>query len=60
MEHLINRHTRAGGYPETVEFAVFPLRSSRIESRTYDRHLYRDRNLMVRFFNRLEPFRQTI
>ena len=38
--------------------AVIPPRSNRIEQRTYDRHLYKDRNLVERFFNRLKQFRR--
>jgi transposase len=38
--------------------AVIPPRSNRIEKRAYDRHLYKDRNLVERFFNRLKQFRR--
>ena len=38
--------------------AVIPPRSNRIEKRDYDRHLYKDRNLVERFFNRLKQFRR--
>ena len=38
--------------------AVIPLRSNRTEHRAYDRHVYKDRNLVERFFNRLKPFRR--
>lgn len=38
--------------------AVIPPPSHRIEHRAYDRHLYKDRNLVERFFNRLKQFRR--
>ena len=38
--------------------AVIPPRSNRIEQRDYDRHLYKDRNLVERFFSRLKQFRR--
>jgi transposase len=38
--------------------AVIPPRSNRTEQRAYDRHLYKDRNLVERFFNRLKQFRR--
>ena len=38
--------------------AVIPPRSNRIQKREYDRHLYKDRNLVERFFNRLKQFRR--
>ncbi len=38
--------------------AVIPPRSNRLVSRAYDRHLYRLRNLIERFFNRLKQFRR--
>jgi transposase len=38
--------------------AVIPPRSNRIDQRDYDRHLYQDRNLVERFFNRLKQFRR--
>lgn len=38
--------------------AVIPPRSNRIEQRAYDRHLYKDRNLVERFFNRIKQFRR--
>lgn len=38
--------------------AVIPPRSNRTEQRAYDRHLYEDRNLVERFFNRLKQFRR--
>jgi transposase len=38
--------------------AVIPPRANRTEQRAYDRHLYKDRNLVDRFFNRLKQFRR--
>lgn len=38
--------------------AVIPPRSTRREQRAYDRHVYKDRNLVERFFNRLKQFRR--
>lgn len=38
--------------------AVIPARSNRLAQRAYDRHLYKDRNLVERFFNRLKQFRR--
>jgi len=37
--------------------AVIPPKSNRIEQREYDRHYYKDRNLIERFFCRLKQFR---
>lgn len=38
--------------------AVIPPKSNRLLQRGYDRHLYKDRNLVERFFNRLKQFRR--
>lgn len=38
--------------------AVIPPRSNRLAPRDFDRHLYRDRNLIERFFARLKHFRR--
>ena len=38
--------------------AVIPPRSNRNEQREYDRHWYKDRNLIERFFNRIKHFRR--
>jgi transposase len=38
--------------------AVIPPRSNRLNPRTFDRHLYRDRNLIERFFSRIKQFRR--
>lgn len=37
---------------------VIPPRKNRKEQRAYDRHLYKDRNLVERFFNRIKQFRR--
>jgi transposase len=38
--------------------AVIPPRSHRKQLRHFDPHLYKDRNLIERFFNRLKQFRR--
>lgn len=38
--------------------AVIPPRSNRLVKREYDRDLYKDRNLIERFFNRIKHFRR--
>jgi transposase len=38
--------------------AVIPPRSNRKELRSYDAHLYKDRNLIERFFARIKHFRR--
>jgi len=38
--------------------AVIPSRSNRLTPREFDRHLYRARNLIERFFARLKHFRR--
>lgn len=38
--------------------AVIPPRSNRIKQRDYDHHLYKDRNLVERFFACLKQFRR--
>lgn len=38
--------------------AVIPPRANRKESRSYDKHLYKSRNLIERFFARLKQFRR--
>jgi transposase len=38
--------------------AVVPPRGNRRPQRTFDTHLYKDRNLIERFFNRLKQFRR--
>ena len=38
--------------------AVIPPRSNRTEQRSVDWHVYKDRNLVERFFNRLKQFRR--
>ena len=38
--------------------AVIPPRSNRIEQREYDKHTYKERNLIERFFNKLKQYRR--
>ena len=38
--------------------AVIPSKSNRLRPRTYDRHQYKHRNLIERFFCRLKQFRR--
>jgi transposase len=38
--------------------AVIPPKSNRLQQRDYDQHLYKDRNLVERFFNRIKQFRR--
>ena len=38
--------------------AIIPPRNNRTEQRDYDRHVYKDRNLVERFFARLKQFRR--
>ena len=38
--------------------AVIPPKANRVEQRAYDRHVYKDRNLVERFFCRLKLFRR--
>lgn len=38
--------------------AVIPPRSNRLNPRSFDRHLYKDRNLIERFFARIKHFRR--
>lgn len=38
--------------------AVIPSKGNRLIQRVYDRHLYKDRNLVERFFSRIKQFRR--
>ena len=38
--------------------AVIPPRSNRKQLRDYDKYLYKERNLVERFFNKLKHFRR--
>lgn len=38
--------------------AVIPPRSNRLNPRSFDPHLYQDRNLIERFFSRIKQFRR--
>jgi transposase len=51
-DHFVARITATGAQ------AVIPPRSNRRAPREFDRHLYRDRNLIERFFARLKQFRR--
>jgi len=46
------------GIEATGAEAVIPPRSNRLAPRKFDRHLYRARNLIERFFARLKHFRR--
>ncbi len=47
------------GYIESMgAIPVIPSRCNRIKSRSYDKFLYKDRNLIERLFNRLKQFRR--
>ncbi len=37
---------------------VIPPRSNRLNPRTFDRHIYKSRNLIERFFSRIKQFRR--
>jgi transposase len=49
---LINRIQASGA------IAVMPPKRNRVMQRSYDRHLYKDRNLVERFVNRIKQFRR--
>jgi Predicted thioesterase involved in non-ribosomal peptide biosynthesis len=49
---LVGQITAAGAQ------AVIALRQGRTQPREYDRHLYKNRNLVERFFNRIKQFRR--
>jgi len=51
-DHFITTIETAGAQ------AVIPPRSNRLTQRDFDRHLYRDRNLIERFFARIKHFRR--
>lgn len=51
-DHFVARIKAAGAQ------AVIPPRSNRLTSRAFDRHLYRARNLVERFFARIKQFRR--
>ena len=38
--------------------AVIPPRSNRLNPRDFDHHIYKDRNLVERFFSRIKQFRR--
>lgn len=49
---FINTITAQGGQ------AVIPPRSNRLNPRSFDRHIYKSRNPIERFFNRIKQFRR--
>lgn len=51
-DHFVASIEAAGAVP------VIPPRSNRITPREFDRHLYRARNLIERFFARIKHFRR--
>lgn len=51
-DSLVERITASGAE------VVIPPRSNRQFQRAYDRHLYKNRNVIERFFNRLKQFRR--
>ena len=51
-DHFVARVEAAGAQ------TVIPPRSNRLTPRPFDRHLYRERNLIERFFARLKHFRR--
>ncbi len=59
---LADKGYDADAFVATIEgqgaHAVIPPRSNRIEQRSVDWYLYKDRNLVERFFNRLKQFRR--
>jgi transposase len=62
-EHVIaDKGYDSGALVEAIEAggaeAVIPPRSNRKEKRQYDRHLYKDRNLIERFINRVKQCRR--
>ena len=52
----------SGAFVETITAqggqAVIPPRSNRLTPRTFDRHIYKSRNLIERFFARIKQFRR--
>lgn len=51
-DHLVERIAEAGGQ------VVIPPRSNRKDRRPYDANLYKERNRIERFFNKLKHFRR--
>jgi transposase len=63
VEHVIaDKGYDSNALVEAIESggaqAVIPPRSNRKEPRDYDRHLYKDRNLVERFINRVKQCRR--
>jgi transposase len=59
---LADKGYDSDGFIETVQTtgatAVIPPRQHRKEQRPYDRELYKERNLVERFFQKLKQFRR--
>jgi transposase len=59
---LADKGYDADAFVATIEsqgaHAVIPPRSNRTEQRSVDWHVYKNRNLVERFFNRLKQFRR--
>jgi putative transposase len=51
-DHLCDRIAQTGGQP------VIPPKRNRTFKRPYDAELYKERNVIERFFNKLEQFRR--
>ena len=58
LELFSEGSTHRGNIEAQGAQAVIPPRSNRLTQRAYDRHLYKDRNLVERFFCRLKQFRR--
>lgn len=63
VEHVIaDKGYDSNALVEAIESggaeAVIPPRSNRKEPRNYDRHLYKERNLVERFINRVKQCRR--
>lgn len=59
---LADKGYDANALIESIEasgaIAVIPPKGNRLIQRAYDRHMYKDRNLVERFFNRIKQFRR--
>ena len=51
-DHLCDKIAETGGQP------VIPLKRNRTIKRAYDVELYKERNIIERFFNKLKQFRR--
>jgi transposase len=59
---LADKGYDSNAFVEAIELigaeAVIPARKHRLELRTLDRHLYKERNLVERFFQKLKQYRR--